>query len=544
MSVASSANRPVPPLRVIPQNLTLGRIATGHLLGLNAEMVQVEVACRRGPSVFSLAGLAEAAVREARIRVKSALEYRGIHLDEYALTVSLAPADLKKSGSGFDLPLALAILVALGQIPAPALASIFCVGELGLDGEIRPVSGILPLITSAKQAGFKRVLVPFENRREAAEVGEVDVFAAAHLNEVRPALFMQTPESAVSTAKTQKRKLAKGNLFDSIRGQAFAKRALIIAAAGGHNLLLVGPPGAGKSLMARSLNELLEPLERDEALETTALHSISGLAPAQQGLIWQRPFRAPHHTVSDVGLVGGGSTPRPGEISLAHNGILFLDELPEFRRSALEALRQPLENHFIHLTRSRAKVRFPAKVQLIAAMNPCPCGYFGDIQTHCRCSKEQRQRYLARLSGPLLDRLDLQVKVPASRLFEKSVPGAAHAERMTSGTLPAAAEVHKARQLQRLRHQKGLVSARTNSQLSLDELERVFMMSRAVKQDLRFASERLGLTARGAVRTLRIARTLADLDGDEKGTAQHIKVALTFRLIDIWREQTHGTQAT
>ena len=248
--------------------------------------------------------------------------------------------------------------------------------------------------------------------------------------------------------------------------------------------------------------------------------------------------------MSDVGLVGGGSTPRPGEISLAHNGILFLDELPEFRRSALEALRQPLENHFIHLTRSRAKVRFPAKVQLIAAMNPCPCGYFGDIQTHCRCSKEQRQRYLARLSGPLLDRLDLQVKVPASRLFEKSVPGAAHAERMTSGTLPAAAEVHKARQLQRLRHQKGLVSARTNSQLSLDELERVFMMSRAVKQDLRFASERLGLTARGAVRTLRIARTLADLDGDEKGTAQHIKVALTFRLIDIWREQTHGTQAT
>jgi magnesium chelatase family protein len=512
-------------VEVIAPILGLGIVHTGCLLGLDLLPVTVEVASRRGPALFQMAGLAEAAVKEARIRVGSAVSRIGLNLDEYSLTVSLAPADLRKSGSALDLALALAVLVAVGRLKEEVSCDTLVLGEVGLDGSIRGVPGVLPLLEGARKCGYRRALVPSDNAREAAQVAGLTVRAVGHLETLiehltgKRTIAPLVPEPFVG-------KLTRAHDLADIAGQASPKRALAVAAAGGHNLLLSGPPGSGKSMLAARLPGLLPPLSLSEALQATAIHSVSGLLSPTSGILTERPFRAPHHTVSEAGLIGGGSTVRPGEISLAHHGVLFLDELPEFHRSVLESLRQPLEDGQVHIVRAKSRILFPAAPLLVGAMNPCPCGHYGNPRVACRCSTESRRRYVGRISGPLLERLDLLVQVPpvdVERLAART-RGQPSAEVRVS--------VEQARRAQRARFETGEVTAPLNRELGLAELERVAELGRDGKKLLEEAVRRLGLSARGFVRVLRVARTIADLSGVAKVEPGHLAEAIGYRSLD------------
>lgn len=511
---------------IIPSVLGLCSVGAGGLLGLEFQKITVEVSSRRGPSYFQLAGLAETAVREARVRIHSALSGLGITLDEYALTVNLAPANVRKSGSGLDLAIAIAILGAIGEIDVPKDA--LFLGELSLDGGLRPIPGMLPLLVGAKAAKMERAFIPVHNAAEAAHVDGFPAHAASRLTDVIAHLKGDALLPCVPKAEYRPYRNTDLDLAD-VRGQEAAKRALVVASAGHHHLLLVGPPGAGKSLLARRLVGLLPPLSPSEALESTSIHSVAGLVPSA-GVLGAPPFRAPHHTVSDAGLVGGGSTPRPGEISLAHHGVLFLDELPEFRRNALEALRQPLEELRVQIVRATARTSFPARPLLVGAMNPCPCGNWGNPRAVCRCPKKARLKYLSKISGPLLDRIDLHVVVPPVDLHSWS-------DRETSpvqlSTADAAALVDRARARQAERFHKHLTTVPQNSLLDLEELERIAAPSPDGKKLLGAAIEKNLLSARGYVRVLRVARTLADLSDADAPTAPHIAEALRYRLTDL-----------
>lgn len=504
----------------------LATALSATLMGLDAHLVRVEVEAARGVPSFELVGLAEAAVRESRVRVKSALAQVGIDISEYRVVVNLAPADLKKTGSGFDLAIAAATLAALKAVPASGIEGALFIGELSLTGRIHALRGVLPQLLGARARGVGRAIVPRSNEGEAGVVEGIDVRTAATLAELLRALRgeIELPRAIATPLSNAPTYL--DDLTD-VRGQPSARRALEIAAAGGHNLLMIGPPGAGKTMLARRLPGILPPLSSTEALEVTAIHSVAGLlSSSPRGISRVRPFRAPHHTVSEVGLVGGGGDSRPGEVSLAHHGVLFLDELAEFRRGALEALRQPLEDAFVSISRARSKATYPARPIVVCAMNPCACGYLGDRSGRCSCSPDRIRTYRARLSGPLLDRIDVHVSLPPVNVA--SLHGGPAGE--SSAIVRARVEAARDRQIHR--GKKGETHATLNAALHTRDVERVAVLCNAGAALLATAVSQLGFSARAYGKVLRVARTIADLDGADRITPAHVAEAIGARVLD------------
>ena len=488
-------------------------------------MVTVEVSITGGGLGLFLVGLPDNAVKESEQRIRSAFENSGYRMTVRKCVVNLAPADLRKEGSGFDLPIAVAILAATEQLSAESVEGAVFVGELSLDGSIRGVKGVLPVAAEARAQGFSKIYVPQENAAEAAVVEGIEVYAVeslAHLVAVLSGEQVLEPTEGVLVETVEDEEYVDD--FADVKGQAHVKRAMEIAAAGGHNVIMIGPPGSGKTMLARRMPSILPPMSREEALETTKIHSVAGKLGARRGLMTHRPFRAPHHLASPVALIGGGQNPQPGEVSLAHNGVLFLDELPEFGHGVLEVLRQPLEDKHISIARARYAVDYPSNFTLVASMNPCPCGYYNHPTKECSCSPAAVHRYLGRVSGPLMDRIDLHVEVtPVSR------------EEMSSNEVEESSaavreRVMRAREVQAKRFQ-GL-GIYTNTMMSSAMLRRFCPLSAASRRLLDAAMERLQLSARAYDRIIKVARTIADLEGKEDIEPQHISEAIGYRSLD------------
>ena len=500
----------------------LSCIDTAVLFGLEPVPIRVEICATRGPAHFRMVGLAEASVKEARVRVAGALARLGVLLDEYALTVNLAPADLKKSGTMLDLPIALGVLEATGYIPSDSLSGTLIIGELSLDGDVRGVRGVLPQLIGAAERGIIRAIVPEENEKEAGALESPNVLLAKSLDDV---VKYFTGEGSLNSPTRKKFEPCQSSSIDmsAIRGQLGARRALEIACAGGHHLLMVGSPGSGKTLLARAAGGLLPNLNTEEAIEVTAIHSVAATLSRESGLVSSRPFRAPHHSVSSAGLVGGGEVPRPGELSLAHHGILFLDELPEFKRATLESLRQPLEDGTVRIARARGKAEYPAEPLLIAAMNPCPCGYFGNPKVNCRCTPSSIEKYRSRISGPMLDRFDLHVRVPpisSDVLLNNDDSEASAVIRH---------RIEQCRKIQESRRVEGLTQSRLNSRLGSMHLTDILKPIPAARDLIEKAARQLGMSARSITKVLRVARTIADLNGQQTINKECALEALQFR---------------
>ncbi len=509
----------------------LATASSAALVGIDALPVRLEVdLARRGMPAFTLVGLAEGAVREAKERVFSALKNCGYQIPPSRITVNLAPADVRKEGSAYDLPLALALLAAAGVLEPGNLDGLFLAGELSLTGEVRSVPGILPLAIQARDAEARALFVPEANAAEAAVVEGVDVYGIARLEQaVQLAMNGDGPGAELQPVRTDTAALFASHGahhldFAEVKGQEHAKRAIEIAAAGGHNLLLMGPPGAGKTMLASRIPTVLPPLGFEEALEVTKVYSVAGRLDPDTALVVTRPFRSPHHTISDAGLIGGGHYPKPGEVSLAHRGVLFLDELPEFKKHVLEVLRQPLEDGHVTISRAATSLDYPADFMLVAAMNPCPCGYLTDERHACTCSPVQVSRYRARVSGPLMDRIDLHVEVPAVDYKDFRDQGVGEDSASMRGRIDAARLV----QAERYKDLPLL----TNADLSGANLTRFCALDEAGHAFLERAVSALGLSARATTRILRIARTIADLEGTDTLTTAHLAEAVNYRTLD------------